>query len=59
VIQACGQFVVLLYEGNVYPGKTVSFKEENAYMTATVKNVKPWRWPEKQDTQEYENGVTR
>jgi hypothetical protein len=28
MVKACGQFVVFLYEGNVYTGKIVNFKVE-------------------------------
>jgi hypothetical protein len=54
VIKACGQFVVFLYEGNIYPGKIISFNEKNVYMFAMVKRLKPWKWPEKPDALEYE-----
>jgi hypothetical protein len=54
VIKACGQFVVFLYEGNVYPGKITYFNEENVYISATVKSLKSCKWPEKPNILEYE-----
>jgi hypothetical protein len=35
VVRACGQFVVFLYEGKVYPGKIINLKAENLY-------ISPW-----------------
>jgi hypothetical protein len=44
---------MFLYEGNVYPGKIISFHEENIYISAMVKSLKSWKWPEKRDILEY------
>jgi hypothetical protein len=30
-IKTCGQFVVFLHEGNVHPGKVISFNGENVH----------------------------
>jgi hypothetical protein len=54
VIKACGQFLVFLYEGNVYPRKIISFNEEIVYISAMVKSLKSWKWPEKPNILEYE-----
>jgi hypothetical protein len=54
VIKVCDQFVVFLYEGNVSPGKVISFNEENVYISAIVKSLKSWKWPEKSDILGYE-----
>jgi hypothetical protein len=43
VIKACGQFVVFLYEGNVYPGEIISLDEGNIYISAMVKSLKSWK----------------
>jgi hypothetical protein len=45
---------VFLYEGNVYPGKIMSFNKENVYISSMVKSLKSWKWPEKSDILEYE-----
>jgi hypothetical protein len=39
-IKAYGQFVMFLYEGNVYSEKIISFNEENVYIFAMVKSLK-------------------
>jgi hypothetical protein len=58
VFKACGQFVVFLYEGNVCPGKIISFNEKNINISAMVKSLKSWKWPEKPDILKYEwNGL--
>jgi hypothetical protein len=54
VFKACGQFVVFLYEGNVYPGKIIRFNEENVHISAMVESLKPWKWQGKPDILEYE-----
>jgi hypothetical protein len=53
-IEACGEFVVFLYEGNVCPGKIISFNEKNIYIFSMVKSLKSWKWPQKPDILEYE-----
>jgi hypothetical protein len=40
VIKACFQFVVFVYEGNVYTGKIINFKAENIYIFAMVGSLK-------------------
>jgi hypothetical protein len=45
---------VFHYEGNVYPGKTISFNEENVYISAIVKRLKSCKWPKMPDILEYE-----
>jgi hypothetical protein len=54
VIKACGQFVVFLYEGNAYPGQKISFNKENVCISAIVKSLKSWKWPQKPRILEYE-----
>jgi hypothetical protein len=49
VIKACSQFAVILYERNVYPRKIINFNEENVYISAMVKSLKSWKWPQKPD----------
>jgi hypothetical protein len=46
--------MVFLYEGNVYPGKIISFNEENVYISAMMKSLQSWKSPEKADILEYE-----
>jgi hypothetical protein len=53
MINACGQFLEFLYEGNVYPGNIISFNEENVYISAMVKSRKSWKWPQNPDILEY------
>jgi hypothetical protein len=54
VILACGQFVVYLYEGNVYLGQIIiSFNEENVYISAMVTSLKSQKWPEEPRILEY------
>jgi hypothetical protein len=54
VIKSRGHFVVLLFEGNVYPGKISRFNERNQYISAMVKSLKSQKLPEKSDSLEYE-----
>jgi hypothetical protein len=51
--KACGQFVVSLYEGNVYLGKIINFKAENIYISFTMGSLKSLKWPEEPDILEY------
>lgn len=53
-LKACGQFVVILCEGNVYPGQTTSFNEEKIYISAMVESLKSWKCQEKPDILKYE-----
>jgi hypothetical protein len=58
VIKACGQFVVFLYEVNIYPAIIISFNDENVYISAMVKSLKSWRGQRSQVFLNV-NGVTR
>jgi hypothetical protein len=46
--------MVFLYGGIVYLGRIISFNEENVYISAMVKSLKSWKWPEKPGILEYE-----
>jgi hypothetical protein len=41
--------VVFPYEGNVYTWIRTSFNVENVYISATVKSLNSWKWPEERD----------
>jgi hypothetical protein len=34
---------------NIYSTKKINSKEENVYITAMMKSLKSWKWPEKPD----------
>jgi hypothetical protein len=36
-IKFCGQFVVVLYERNIYSGEIIRFNEDNVYISALLK----------------------
>lgn len=51
-------FVIVLYNGQKYPGKITILSKENVTVECMQQRMKCWRWPERVDCHEYENGTT-
>lgn len=54
VKKKCGEFCAFIYEGEVFPGKITSFTKENVTISAMVKSLKSWKWPQKVDEMTYD-----
>ncbi|XP_039287903.1 otolith matrix protein OMM-64-like [Nilaparvata lugens] len=47
-------FVIVVYNGQKYPGKIVKILDNGPVVECMEKKLKFWRWPEKQDCMEYD-----
>lgn len=47
--RAVGEYVLVLYDGNPYPGVITEIENEMVKINAMVKSLKFWKWPEKTD----------
>lgn len=45
-----GDFVLVTFNANQYPGKIIKISEEGPTVDCMEKGIKFWRWPEKNDT---------
>ncbi|XP_050502477.1 uncharacterized protein LOC126881871 [Diabrotica virgifera virgifera] len=44
-----GDFVIIKYNGNLYPGKVIKANQEGAEVSSMEKAGYDWKWPEKED----------
>ncbi|XP_044741169.1 MFS-type transporter clz9-like isoform X3 [Chrysoperla carnea] len=51
---AVDNFVIVIYNGQKYPGKIVSIFDHGPVVECMEKKIKFWRWPEKQDRMAYD-----
>jgi len=49
-----GDFVIVMFDGNKFPGRITAISEKGAKVDCMEKRSKSWRWPTKQDCIEYE-----
>ena len=45
VVKEMGRFVIFSYEGELYPGQIVSFKNDELTIKSMRKSLKMWKWP--------------
>lgn len=51
---ACGEFVVVVYNGVEYPGEVINKTFEEVEVNCMVRSSKAWKWPERPDKCKYE-----
>jgi len=49
-----GEYVVFKYEGEYFPGRILSFSDDEVEISAMQKSLKSWKWPEKSDIGKYD-----
>lgn len=54
VVKEIGEHVLFQYEGEIFPGKIITFDDNGATLSAMVKSLKNWKWPDKPDTLYYQ-----
>lgn len=53
VVREVGRFVVISYEGQLYPGQIVAFNNDEVQINSMQKSLKMWKWPSRKDELSY------
>lgn len=53
VVKQVGQYVVFVYDNEIFPGQITSYSESEVTINAMQKSLKSWKWPEHRDEMTY------
>lgn len=53
VLRKVGEYIIFFYKVEYFPGKILSFTDEEVEISSMQKSLKSWKWPDKEGIGKY------